>query len=358
MNQKCVSRIILKVFLLNMVVCVQGLGAQFIVGTYDARSTFDDPTPQRVLFDQRMDAVPLVFALTSDDGGQPALIRVFNADRDGFSSLIVETPGRDGLHLAMPSITYIAIVPGTVNIAGGPTIHAGSITTNAARGHTPTFTNNSPWQPVTFGTTIGTTTNPPAVLTGIQTNANNPSFNASNPADPFLSVAHNQVNNLGLEVNLERLETGSGNVNEFNGLPLQDETIGWLAVEQGIGSFEVDGETIFYDFDVSGGITGWDNGGGTANFTQTFDNAPLVAAQMNSRNGNNGGFLRRGAITTSGIDLIIDEDDFNDDERGHIAENVGFLAFSNGFVYIPEPSTMLLLALGCGITLLRRQRSS
>lgn len=58
-----------------------------------------------------------------------------------------------------------------------------------------------------------------------------------------------------------------------------------------------------------------------------FDAPPILIANKNSRSGNNGGWVRRCHVTEDEVYFIVEEDMDKDNERSHIAEDVGFFMF-------------------------------
>ena len=58
-----------------------------------------------------------------------------------------------------------------------------------------------------------------------------------------------------------------------------------------------------------------------------FDAPPILVANKNSRDGNNGGWIRRCDITKDKVYFIVEEDMDKDSERSHVAEDVGFFMF-------------------------------
>lgn len=313
-----------------------GVCGMFTVGRYDATNTFDDASPQRVNFDQQFSETPVVFALTTQQGGDAAYIRVFDVDSSGFSSLITEPDSFDGPHVGMSDVTYIAVTPGTVILPDGNAIYAGILTTNSAVGGSSSFSSPGSYDPVGFGQNFDA---PPTLLTAIQSINNSPNPSANTALSPFLAPAVDNLTNTGFDVALDRLETGTGD--PLSGI--SSEEIGWLAAAEAIGEFEWNGETIRYEFSrFENGIDGWDNNGETLAYQQTFDEAPLSVASLNSRNGENGGFIRESAESTAtGITLAVDEDTATDSERSHINEDVSVVSFSAAFT-VPEPSTAAL----------------
>ncbi|MCX8931376.1 MSHA biogenesis protein MshQ, partial [Vibrio parahaemolyticus] len=58
-----------------------------------------------------------------------------------------------------------------------------------------------------------------------------------------------------------------------------------------------------------------------------FEAPPVLVANKNSRNGNNGGWLRRCDVTSNSVAFIVEEDMHKDKERGHLSEDVGWFMF-------------------------------
>ncbi|EGQ9193786.1 DUF6701 domain-containing protein [Vibrio parahaemolyticus] len=58
-----------------------------------------------------------------------------------------------------------------------------------------------------------------------------------------------------------------------------------------------------------------------------FKSAPVLLASKRTRNGNNGGWLRRCYVTKTGVALINEEDMQKDSERGHVVEPFSYFLF-------------------------------
>ncbi|EJE3288544.1 DUF6701 domain-containing protein [Vibrio sp. zbq_19] len=58
-----------------------------------------------------------------------------------------------------------------------------------------------------------------------------------------------------------------------------------------------------------------------------FKSAPVLLASKRTRNGNNGGWLRRCSVTKTGVALINEEDMQRDSERGHVVEPFSYFLF-------------------------------
>jgi len=129
---------------------------------------------------------------------------------------------------------------------------------------------------------------------------------------------------------LERSEVGD------KGTVSAAESIGWIAIETGAGTFtSAIGTSVKYASVVSSKVfKGWGTSN-TANFgIDMGTSSPLVVANKVTREGNNGGWFRLKARTSSTVTLVVDEDvnsSPGDTERDHIAEQAGFFAASTTF---------------------------
>ncbi len=106
------------------------------------------------------------------------------------------------------------------------------------------------------------------------------------------------------------------------------ETIGWIAIEGNITDIinGIDFETYI----TSDSLRGY----GTSavfNFSQTYSSPPIVIGSQQEMDGNNGGWMMANNITSSQIDLYVDEDQIGDSERNHTTETGAYIAFSGAF---------------------------
>jgi len=283
--------------------------------------TFAQTTFTSVSFRQTYDTPPLVFAVATDSGGDPSALRVRSVTTTGFEVSQVEPPGNDGPHVAM-SVHYFAIEPGVHVLPDGTQIEAGThTTTSVQRG--PGVGGPPAWDALAFG---GSYSGTPAVVAQVQGMANESGNPPATHSEPWLVTAIRNASASGMEVALERAEVDDGSVSS-------PETIAYVAIEGDVqGSFSANGNTILYESIVSGDtIRGWDNGCFTVNFSNTYGGPPLVMATQTSRDGNNGGWLRRCSLSASAVGLTVDEDIDRDSERSHTTEQAGLLVFSEPF---------------------------
>jgi len=292
-------------------------------GTSDGQTTFTS-----VSFNQSYNASPLVFVLPSTEGSAPCDLRVRNVTRTGFEVAQVEPNNEDGQHAAM-TVDYFAVEPGIAMLPDGSILQAGSISTKTTVQRKDPFPNAGGYDSISF---LGVCTAPPALLAQVQTVANEAGAPPGDPSTPWLSVAARNVTTGGAQLALERAEVNDGSS------VTKEETIGYVAITPRASLFKDDlGDTILYDaFRSADVIKGWDDyspgGSGKAiSFNQSFSSAPLVIGNQATRDGADGGWLRRGAKSAASVNLVIDEDKFKDSERGHIDERASILAFSQPF---------------------------
>ena len=284
------------------------------------QDTFAIPAWTTVTFQQSFDTTPLVFALPTNEGGDPSTIRIRNISTFGFEILQVEPNANDGPHVQMTT-AYLAIEPGSHLLPDGTRIYAFEHTTAS-------FANrliSTTWDTVVFPTPFSAT---PAVLGSIQTMVNESLAPPSTSSAPFMDVGIRNVGTASLQLTLERMESTTG------GALLSPERIGVLVIDNLANVSFVDGfgsSVILQSLATPQNIAGWDNGCFTNSYGTPFMSTPLAVASATSRAGNNGGWVRRCSQSGSSLGLTIDEDIDTDSERGHISESAGIVAASTAF---------------------------
>jgi len=291
-----------------------------------------------ITFRQTYDTAPLVFTLMDDRGSDPASFRVNNITTTGFDIYTVEPDGEDGPHTNMTKIPYIAIEPGEHTFPDGTKIVAGTVATQSFQSK---ILSGSSWEDVSlngFSTT-------PVVLGQIQTRVNERTdLNVPDAvSQPWITTVIKDVGSTGFKIALERSETTSGSL-------AADETIAYLVIDSGLNggnhyfgssdATKIEYETIrSSDF-----IRGWDDGDYQVDFAKTYHD-PMVVATKNTRDGVDGGWLRRGDINDAYITLQIDEDRAVDGERSHTTERAGIILFSDPFDvdFLPTSDARMLI---------------
>jgi len=131
----------------------------------------------------------------------------------------------------------------------------------------------------------------------------------------------------------------SRNVAEDTDISRLNETVGYVVIEQ--GHYTGDLESVFEAYLGADSVEGVGNSPPyTYNFNTAFTNVPEVAVvTLTGLDGGNGGWAQLHglpALTTTQIDLSIDEDQINDAERSHITEQVSYVVFEDEGEYPAE----------------------
>ncbi len=262
-------------------------------------------------------------------------VRLRNVTATGFELVQVEPGGEDGPHGPV-EVHYLAVEPGAHILSDGTQIEAGVLATSAVQ-HGSGVTGGRSWDSITFGSSFAS---PPVLVAGLQTTANETAAIPGAASEPWLVVAVQGVTASGAEMALERSESAPGEV-------MGPETIGWVAIETGVmTTLEAnDGSTVGLESLLTATeIRGWDNGCRQVDFAGTYGQAPLVVGHQQTRNGGDGGWLRRCAVDVAWVSLAADEDRFRDSERAHADEVAGLLIVERGFDAVVQPPPVASLA--------------
>lgn len=298
--------------------------------TFTTNNTFNDQTWKSIGFQQLYSTPPVVVSIPTTEGSDPGSIRLRNVTTAGFENTPVEPQGRDGPHVSMDS-AYIAVEPGIHVLPDGHVLVAGFVDTNRVQ-HGPGVSGVTSWETVSFGYTFSS---PPTVIAAIQTLNNEQGENNNLPPKvsslPWLTVAIKDITAGQFDVALERSQSASGNI-------IQTERIGYIAMLNGAGGsfFDNQNQSVQYLAETTpAAIRGWSDGDYQHHYATAFAGAPLSLVTKNSRNNPDGGWLRRNNSTTASlINLRVDEDTDQDNERSISAaeaEVAGILSFSRNF---------------------------
>ena len=278
-----------------------------------------------VSFGEPMNAPPIVFALATNEGSAPAMVRIKNASITGFEIAQVQPSSGTG---GAPSMTvdYLAVVPGQHTLPDGTRLEAGQALVSQFQGSATGGVTSFNTTAINFSTPF---TAMPAILLGIQTFNSDPTFNPSLPAVPFISTAARDKSFTGIDVALDFGKTSRG-------VPPAAELIGYLAAEPVASTIRVfDGSLIEYKIlnsatTIQGVVEGCENVAFDHPFVSTT--SPRVLATLNTYNGADGGWLRRCALSGSLVGLQVDEDETGGSSRSHgSSEMAGIFSFENSF---------------------------
>ena len=292
---------------------------------------------QPVTLQQTFDTVPLIFVLPDDGSGyaadSPAALRIRNVTTEGFEIVQVEPQPDDGAHAAM-AVHYLAVEAGEHTLFDGTRIVAGTIDTTLEQGKNSTGTTG--WESVTFSSTFSAA---PVVLGMIQSLNNETSTLPGSASAPWMASVIRNVTITGFETALGRAETSTGTVGTA-------ETIGYLAIDAAVSttlSDSVCSDVTLMSVNTGSVVRGWGNSCYLQSFGTPFAASPGVVGSLQTRNGGDGGWLRRCSLSTSEVGLTVEEDQSADTERNHTSETVGLLIFERDFVFDSAAS------LGCGL---------
>lgn len=288
----------------------------------ESRSVTVSPgTFTRVSFQQVYPSPPAVFVLSDDNNPEPSAVRIRQITEDGFDIVPLEPPTRySDVGDQTTTVHYLAVTYGEHAFPDGTRLEVGQVPLQSEQGR---FVSGSNWSRLNFLTAFGGT---PVFISNIQTLENE----TSSPGErsvPWLTMAHDRLGASGIDLALERAETRSGAV-------VRPESVAYLAVEPGvIGRFvDNDGRTVLSEAQVTSDNISGTNSCDRAAFLQSYPSPPRVVGSQLTRDGGDGGWLRRCSVSNDAVELKIEEDWANDRDLSHTTERAGFLAFSGDFV--------------------------
>ena len=311
----------------------------------ELQNTYNKAEWTTISFSQVYDEPPAVFMLSTNQGGNPAIVKIRNVTRTGFEALPLEPSGEDGPHITMGA-HYLAIAYGVHEFPNGDIVEVGKMELGA---DTIQASTSSPWYeakggPLKIGeedaryaqvlleTNFG---EKPVFFHSIQTLNNQVDVNGKKPPNehllPFLTIAA-KYEASSYFIALEASETDYEPV-------VRNETVAYMATTEGFDRrfFDDNGVEVVWEADFADvKIQGWDDGCFRNDFKNKYAQTPLVAASKISRNGGDGGWLRSCGVNKTRLGLRVDEDRSLDSERNHTEEDASILAMTSEFVFSGE----------------------
>lgn len=288
-------------------------------GSVTIPGTIAPTTWTSVSFPNPFNDIPLVFALPTDQGSAPAALRIRDVTNNGFDIAAFQPTGAGGIHPEM-EVDYVAIIPGDHTLPNGDIFEAGSIQTNrylaGTGGSTGTVNIN-------FNASFS---GGAAMLLGIQSHNNELALDPNSISAPWMVTATTNITSSLATVAIDRAEAISGSISA-------NEQIAYFAVRDGSNDTldTNDGGTVDYEMFVTpDNILGWSNGCYNNSYTDTYA-SPYAVATQSSRDGGNGGWVRRCNLESGRIGLTVDEDQARDSERSHTTEEASVFVFSRAF---------------------------
>jgi|GEM_PF-2228317 MSHA biogenesis protein MshQ len=273
-----------------------------------------------VSFQQIYPSPPAVFVLGDDGNPEPSAVRVSQVTSTGFTLFPAEPPSAYEDQPDPPTkVHYLVVSYGQHRFPDGTRLEVGKVAVSDRQG---SRIGGTDWSSIAFQTGFDAT---PALVSTLQTTRNETQAPADN-ATPWITVAHSDLQANGVRLALERAETSNGSVT-------QAEDVAYLAIETGpINAFaDNSGSIVLGEAQLTGTSVTGTEACDSYGFLQAYGGPPLVVGSQLSRNGNNGGWLRRCNVTATNVSLKIEEDWANDRDLTHVQEQTGFLAFSGNF---------------------------
>jgi len=281
---------------------------------------------------------PVVVATMSAKGPHSAHVSVFDITKSGFKYVVQEPHGFDGVHVS-ETVTFIAALPGTSTLTDGITLQAGVVSTAETQGGPLQFTVGPAGSKSVTGGYVAhqfaeAYAATPALFAAVQSMNNQELGDVPSLRMPWIVPAVTGLTETGFSVALDRCEAEGGIVS-------QAEDIGYIAITSGHGVCRktscFNAKFIVQHAVTSGHDMGWDDKETNlevVHFTEHFeDNNVIAVASKSTRNGNNGGWMRILDVNAHGVTVAVDEDTSLDEERAHLSEDVGVIAFSEPFAF-------------------------
>ncbi|MFO7801591.1 MAG: malectin domain-containing carbohydrate-binding protein [Desulfovermiculus sp.] len=244
-----------------------------------------------VELDKSFHSPVLVAGPLSLNGGHPGVVRTRNITSNSFEIRVQEYEYLDGKHV-QETVSFLVMEMGNYILVDGTRIEASYFDTRAMYSDFDTIPFNSPFQTQPVVTTSITTFNDQRPVTGRIHNASTQGFDYSLQEEEDSALDHAQ------------------------------ESVAYIAWEPSNG--EIDGTR--FEVATAQGIT---YASQPLKFKQKFDNIPNFLASMQTCNGGDTANLRHEKKSNSGLKLNVDEEQSLDNEMRHIAEDVGYIAFTD-----------------------------
>lgn len=327
---------------------VAGLQAKTLqFGRYDvlATSGFSNciDQPCTIQFQESYTKTPLVFLMDTvefrNEDDQPSSLMILDVTRESVTFQQQLPPSRRNTNpnlspRPMRLIDYLVIEKGVHRLNDETMLIADTVSTRKYQYRLATQNNarRGDWETIRFADIQEAESFPdgvtPGVLHQVQTRHNA----AARDADFWLTSTVKGVNNQKFEIALERSEIDGARKKAHRDVPTQPEEIGFLAA---YGSGEVNGRNFQMGSQQTKNSLGKGKpvtiGCDTYAHFGPFESIPVLIANKNSRQGNNGGWVRRCRMEPGKASFVIDEDMDADAERGHVAERVGYVLFEKPF---------------------------
>ncbi|WP_318499409.1 DUF6701 domain-containing protein [Photobacterium leiognathi] len=319
-------------FLFSTLIAFQVNAGEYEFGHYEYSATdkchlSNSVNGCTIQFKKQYSQTPLVFLMptipaNNPDADRPQTVSLLNVTKDSFTVKQFSAPLDDDIKLnkeLMMSISYFVMEPGELTLDDGHKIYAGFINTGKYAG------DGEDSKPAYENVNISdfSFSESPIVLSEVQTRNNN---------RWFTSAVHN-ITARQLKLGLEITRVERDDVPDDDKSFPKTEKIAYLVSEP------TSGLSGGYQYEFSKGSVPRATGdtplkvacNDSNGFQQRYDALPFVIGGKLERNGGQGGWLRRCALTDKGVSFVIDEDipdGVGIGKRSHTSEQIGFMAFA------------------------------
>ena len=242
---------------------------------------------------------PVVFAkTTSSNEATLVTVRISDIQSGQFTVQLQEPPNEDGVHAA-ETISWAVFEAGAWQLADGTEFQVGTIDSNKL--------SSAGFEQVSFSG--GLFDAAPVIQSQVQT---------LNGADFVVTRQRNETSQ-GFELTMQEVQGPNGGSH-------LTETIGWLAFEEGHGTWDgILWEAGQTPDTVNHTVT-------TESFQNSFSSAPHVLTSLSRFDGADPSSARVTSVNSSDFGVFVQEDTFSDVEVVHTTETVDYFAFSGSGV--------------------------
>jgi hypothetical protein len=254
---------------------------------------------------------PVVFAQSaSSNDSQPAVVRIRDVQDDKFTIFLAE-PSNQGSSHGSETVSYVVLEAGKHRLSNGTWLEVGTVTSNKTVGNQMA---NS-WEAVNFETSFSET---PVILSQVQTN---------NGAD-LLQTRYLATSVSSVLLALEQQESTK--------TPSPEETIGYLAIEPGSGTWS--GMRYEVNHTPNAVTSNWY----PLSYTTGFESTPNLLTSLATYDSGDNAHVRYTNSQKTGAELKVEEDTTYDPEVNHTTETVAYLAIGGqGNLTVPPPPLVI-----------------
>ncbi len=239
---------------------------------------------------------PVVFALpASANGSDPVTVRITDIQSGQFTARLQEPNNLDDVH-TNETVHWIVMEEGSWRLPDGTYLEVGSLDSNSLT--------SAGFETVSFSNAFDAA---PSIFSQVQTDAG---------AD-WVVTRQNNASNTGFQLAMQEEEALNGGGHII-------ETLGWFAIERAVGTW--DGSSF------EAGTTGDSvtDAFATQNFSQSFHSAPNFFASLASFDGADPSNVRYQNLSSSSVEVNVDEETSFDAELGHTTETIDYFAIEGG----------------------------